>query len=258
MFQLTTVRCACVVAATFSLVFPASRVACGELSLWHKVEVSRAKVMSSTRVETHRLPSDTHQVLKCCLTCLLLQWCKLLCVDQSTMNCTHVNTFVTPTYLESDTADGILCFTRRPMEFATMASIITGKPYSLTRSGDNLIDGFYNFRMDECLKTIDDPEDKWFVIDVGRALPIRHVLLVAQSNTYARKHFVDFEVRVGTSPVTAVEGISAYTFFGHFPGPGERNEVVILESPHAMKARFVSVQKMSGISSLQVCHVEIY
>lgn len=258
MSRLTPVYCACAASAAVLLLLPVPLVDGGQLSLWHRVQVSQAKVLSSNKLNTHTLSTGAKHNLKCANVCLGLKWCNLWCHDPFAMSCTFVNTIVMPTYVETVTADYIPCYTRRPKDYAATANITAAVHATPLRVKENLIDGFYGYTMDECYSSGTLANDKWLVMDIGKTVFIRHVVLIAQPNSYAKRYARDIEVRVGTSAVTPPEGLSTYDLFGRFKGPATSNQEIVFESPKRVPVRFVSVQRVTGSYAFQVAHMEIY
>lgn len=66
------------------------------------------------------------------------------------------------------------------------------------------------------------------------------------------------KVRVGMAAAKTPGDFSSYQLFGSFPGPAVTGQVVVLESPVPVTARFLSVQKMQDTTRLQICHIEVY
>ncbi|KAG7159273.1 hypothetical protein Hamer_G022556 [Homarus americanus] len=241
------------------LLLPLSSVDGGELRLWHQVLVSLAKVSSSTNIKNITLSTNSTMVWTCCNTCIKLGWCNLWYPDFSARTCTFYNTFVMPTYRETYNDDAILCYTKRPKDYATNANITAGLQMTIpSKKKENLVDGIYNFNILNCFHTDSAEREKWFVLDLGAVLTFSHILLVAQPNSSAKRTMYGFKLRVGTSPLESYTGFSAYDEFGEFPGRAYESQEILIQSPKAVSARFISGEVSPDAKQLQVCHMEVY
>lgn len=232
-----------------------------ELRLWRHVTLSQSKLsnMDVYKILVTGVPSaGPTQILRCSNNCTMHDWCNLWCNDPSSAFCIFSNMFVMPTYLENST-DILNCYTRRPLDYAATATITAGlqNRADALKVKENMIDGIYNLHMDDCFYSANKSSDRWFVLDLGKAVVINHIMLVIQPNVNAAQ-ITDIEVRVGTSAVVSPQGLGAYELFGWFPGPGTPNEYVDMISPRPVCIRYVSVQTMSEDFPLQIAHIEVY
>ncbi|KAG7167841.1 hypothetical protein Hamer_G010245 [Homarus americanus] len=241
------------------LLLPLSSVDGGELHLWHQVLVSLAKVSSYKKVEKITLSTNSTVIWTCGNTCIKLGWCNLWYPDFSARTCTFYNTFVMPTYRETYNGDAILCYTKRPKDYATNANIIAGLQYAVaSKTKENLVDGIYYFDIKTCFQSDSADEEKWFVLDLGAVVTFSHIMVVAQPNSNAYNNMYGLKLRVGTSPLESYTGFSAYDEFGEFPGRAYESQEILIQSPKAVSARFISGEVSPDSGTLQLCHVEVY
>ncbi|KAG7174816.1 hypothetical protein Hamer_G021918 [Homarus americanus] len=254
----TAVWCVWATALTVVLLLPVSSMGGGELRMFHQVMVSYAKVSLSQMIYNGIPPAGANEGAYCSKTCLNLGWCNLWCPNPTAAACTYYNIIVMPTYLETDNTDAIPCFTKRPRDYVTNASITAGQPYDAIMSKENLIDGIYGFNMNECFRSSQTNIEKWFVLDLGAVTTFTYIRIIAQPNLQAFYHFRKLSLRVGTSPTQPYTGFSSYSYFGGFSGPAVGNEEVVLTSGRTVSARYIAGQMAPQSTTLTVCHVEVY
>lgn len=231
-------------------------------ALFRKVLVSETRLMTSRRLESALLPLGTLQTLQCSAKCGVQPWCDLwwLSADQCFMS----NMIVMPGYAETNMADALACFTRRHKDYATGALIqgtvhSTSKP---TRVLENLVDGMYDrFSLDMCYINNNSQDYPWFVLDFGTPRTFHLVKLFSQpvGDSKILDNLTYLEARLGMSPVSQLGNFSSYAFFGMFLGPATSFDQEMLIEPSApMSARYLSIQKVKGTETIQVCHLEVY
>lgn len=73
------------------------------------------------------------------------------------------------------------------------------------------------------------------------------------------EYFSNLEVRYGMSDVDTAGNFSSFKLFGRYDGPvTEFGQEISLESPTAVTAKFISIQKMDAFAKLHICHIEVY
>ncbi|KAK3878122.1 hypothetical protein Pcinc_010296 [Petrolisthes cinctipes] len=254
----------CRVWVTMLLLLPSAPVEGGELRLMRSVLISlqRVQAASKTEQEILDLPPGARPALYCSNKCTLRDWCQLWCAYPSNTptHCLVSNIIVMPTYQETNMGDVLTCHTTRPKDLATNTNITAGKHYvpNPLRVKENLVDGFYNYDLNQCFYTEWSDNDTWFTLDFGQPKSFQHVILYAQVNRNAKKHFNNVQVRVSNvTAVTPPEDFAAYDLFGEFPGEASPGQVVEMKSPKPMCARFVTGH-MLHIYLFQVCHIEVF
>lgn len=232
-------------------------------NLFLRVRVSKARLIASRTTELGQLPSGLSSPVRCSAACTVDPQCQIWCHEASSKECLVSDIIVTSAYVETDVTDALTCYTRRHKDFAAGASI-EGSPSSPSyplRVKENLVDGIFDQGHNgNCYRTESSLYRPFFVLDFGAAVEIRLVKLFAQ--TYGHKSLpatiTDMKVRVGMAAAKTPGDFSSYQLFGSFPGPAVTGQVVVLESPVPVTARFLSVQKMQDTTRLQICHIEVY
>lgn len=251
-------------AATLAVMLPllCSRSSAAEVSssLFHRVMVSHATLLTGGRVETVvPNPPEPPRLRAMSIRCHLLPWCDLWWCDPSTGDCFFSNMIVMPDYAEVNTADALACYTRRHKDFATGSSI-TSTPEAIGRVSTSLVDGIFDMNnLDFCYSTAYNVDYPWLLIDLLSPKDFRVVMFLVQTKgqIFVLQFLQNLEVRVG---MTALAGnFESYSLFGRYAGPPLLlGEEVLVEVPTPVTARFVAIQKMETVSSFQICHVEVY
>ncbi|KAK3875634.1 hypothetical protein Pcinc_019506 [Petrolisthes cinctipes] len=215
--------------------------------------------------ESHPLPSGGDADLYCSKICTQFEWCNLWCPHPFTIptHCSISNLFIMPTFMETDSTTTLTCYTGRHKDLATNAKIRAGEqninPFMFMMKKENLIDGIYNYDINECFATKVSDNHRWFVLDFNQTVTFSHVILVALPRNNSYKFFNAIEVRVGNKELSFPTGYEEYDLFGVFPGSSYPNQVVGMQSPTPVSAQFVFVQKASDENyGLRICHIEVY
>lgn len=227
--------------------------------LWRRVAVSRSLLPSSLHLEHRALPVSlvVSAAMVCANACCGVRWCNLWCRDPALDACLLSDLIVMPGYVEAERHDATLCFTRRPKDYVTGATIEAGERLreDPRRRKENIVDGIYGYRLDMCFAS-EYFSNPWFVVDFGVAKPVRFVRILMQNNEFATKHY-DYQVRLGSEPRVSHD-FYTYRLFGIFDGPAAPNQEIVFRSEAPVMARFVAVLRLSRLRSLQVCHLEVY
>ncbi|KAK3866895.1 hypothetical protein Pcinc_027605 [Petrolisthes cinctipes] len=254
----------CRVWVTMLLLLPSAPVEGGELCLMRSVLISLQRVQADyfTKQESLDLPPGARPALYCSNKCTLLDWCQLWCAYPSNTptHCLISNIIVMPTYQETNLADALTCHTTRPKDLATHANITGGKQDMLypLRVKENLLDGFYNYDINQCFFTDPSKSNRWFTLDFGQPKCFQHVILHAQFIYQAKDRFNNVQVRVSNvTAVTPPDDFAAYDLFGEFPGAASPGQVVEMKSPKPVCARFITGHMLYN-NAFQVCHVEVF
>lgn len=244
---------------------PPSLMEDGEMNVWRGVLVSYTKLTGATKTqqESVLIPPGASPSLYCSSSCTRLSWCKLWCSHPSIAptDCFFSNIIVMPTYQENNMFDALTCYTKLNKDHATNAAIKAGEynPPSPDKPKENLVDGIFSYSMGENFATPPAIDKKWFVLEFSQIITFSRVILFPQLNDRASLHFVNVEVRVGNMTVTPPSGFSDYDFFGAFPSAASAGQVVNLQSPEPVSAKFLSVQMLENNGRpFQVAHIEIY
>lgn len=244
----------CVTVVAVLLQLPLSPVQGNKLVLWHHFRISSAKI---TDIIHQR---DSPNVLKVAMygstICRDLVGCAVWCHFPSG---TYIfsTMIIFSSVVETNLDDIIDCYTTRGGELASTATI-TGTPaFSVQpwRVKEKLVDGIYS---QGDWYSGEKDQDQWIMLDFGKVVPISRVLIFAQENQNANVALIDFEVRVGTSPVVAPGGLSDYDLFGKFPGEASPSQIIVFESPKPVQARYLSIQKFNTTFLFTIAHLEIY
>lgn len=234
------------------------------LVLFRSVKVSYSTVMTSLTLRTLPISPGTTPVFVCSHECNGLSWCDLWCHDDPGKQCIFSDSIVMPGYSENKMADEISCYTRRHKDLATGAAIeaTPAEPRTATRVKENMVDGFFNrWDLDQCYHSEMIEIKHWLLMDFGVQATFRLVKIMLQGGgdfnmiTAANS----LEVRTGAEAVNTPGDFSSYELLGRFPGPASAfAEVIVIEAPTPVRARFVSIQKLKQQEAIQICHVEVY
>lgn len=115
----------------------------GSLSLFRKVKVSRARMLTSRQLAAAATSHGPYHRARCANQCSLLAWCDVWCADASSEQCLFSDMMVVAGYSESNIADALACYTRRHKDLAVTA-IIQGTANSKNKVKENLVDGIYD------------------------------------------------------------------------------------------------------------------
>lgn len=231
------------------------------LSLFRRVQVSRATVMASAGLDVLPVASEDTLTFRCASVCSFRSWCQLWCDDASSAQCLFSDAMVLPGYQEADTASAIPCYTRRQREFAAGA-LVRATPDAGGKPASNLADGFYDGQtLSLCYHTQLGVNKPWLLLDFRAPVTFRRAKFVTQPagayDTVQKNSSI--EVRTGMADVATPGDFSSYAFFGDFAGPATGyGQEVIIEAPEAVTARFLSLQKMEDNTYFQICHLEVY
>lgn len=243
------------------MVMPPPSASTQTLSLFRRVQVSRVAVVGSVLLDALAVPPGEAPTFRCSCVCNLRAWCDLWCDDTGSGQCLFSNMVVLPAYQESDTSNALNCYTRRQREFAAGA-LIRATPDSGGKPATNLVDGFYDGKtLGLCYHTVLSVDNPWILLDFRVPVTFRHVKFVLQpaGAISTVQHARNMAARTGMEDVATAGDFTAYDFFGDFAGPAtDYGQEVIIESPEAVTARFLSLQKMELGTYFQICHIEVY
>lgn len=222
----------------------------GDMTLWTRVLVEPLWFAEPVVQTTRNL-----SLILCGVACARHDWCHLWCRDQP-LGCLLTSLTVSGSYQPSQPEGALSCYTSSKQELA-FGSSITSSPHvqSDNKLRHNLVDGVYNG--DLAVTALVEPDSgvfAWFLVDVGVAVPVSEVVMVAQPNEKAEVRFMDMEVRVGKVQMSG--NFTSYTLLGTFTGPGVPNQTVVLHPSVPLTGRFVSIQRTTA-GWLQIAHLEI-
>lgn len=223
-----------------------------EMTPWRKV------LVEPTRFEWHVTKiTKTLRNTFCGMACVMQSWCSLWCTD-GPEQCHLSNLIVSASYVPKNPSNTLLCYTKMLHDIVFPKKATSSSLKYPQRSPENLMDGFYNYYLDDCgLVYYEEPDGGWFQFDLGSVFTVSEVALTAEARD-PDLYFRDIEVRVGLSPASPPGVFSSFTLLGSFVGPGVVNERVVLRPQRPLMARYISLQRRSGVGSLfQVCHMEI-
>ncbi|XP_042874683.1 uncharacterized protein LOC122254892 [Penaeus japonicus] len=233
-------------------------------SHFYKVKVSKATLLTSRTLDAVEPYSRLTPFLPCASVCNLDPECQLWCHESLNRECLLSDMFVMPTYVETNMADALTCYTKRHKDLATGA-YAEGSALSIDfprRTVENLADGIYDRQnMLQCFMTGNSVYQPWFLLDFGEPVAFRVVTFFAQSTGAASfvRNIGEMEIRVGMVAVGSPGDFSSYDLIGSFPGPAtEYDQEIFFEFPTPITARFLAVQKMMADTKFQVCHLEVY
>lgn len=234
-----------------------------QLAHFHRVAVSKAKLTPTRSTEFCLDPPRSSQLIRCSSLCISQLWCDLWCQNTPTAHCFISDMIVMPDYNETDMNDALMCYTRRPKDLATGASIQASSIHASfpLRVEGNLVDGIYDRQtMDQCFLTSTLETNHWFVLDLKQNVRFRIIKLTAQpkGSLVVVGYLGNLEVRVGQSAPDTPGNFESYAYFGSFTGPATNYSQEIAIEVHApVRARYISLQKM-GVDRIQICHLEVY
>lgn len=225
----------------------------GHALVWRRALVSLTRLLRSDLHETYALPRSllVPRYAICAPMCNRKSWCKVWCL--SSRDCILSDVTLLEGHVEAVRTDTVPCYTTRGPDLATGASI-TGSPDSgPDRWKTNLVDGFYSTYSRECFVGALGLFP-YVVVDFGSLKTLRRVTLIMEtsSNAIFQKNY---EVRVGTTAVDPAQ-LNTYQLFGSFPGPATSGQVVVIEAPQPVAARYLSIQMME-YQFFVFCHLEI-
>ncbi|KAF2349962.1 Galactose-binding domain-like [Trinorchestia longiramus] len=196
--------------------------------------------------------------------CSMRSWCQAFCPMSADF---MLLALITVPYNEDKIEDSpVDCFTKRKRSNILTAqsniSVLdsTNKYNTFRkRSVDNLLNGVYNYNIDECFFST-FAKNPYVVFDLGSTIYVRNALAVAQPNKQSRAYFQDIDIRVGEEAPTASGDFQSYTQLGYLEGPASyANYEFMTDSSFPILGRYLSIQSMkTKRSQIQLCHVEIY
>ena len=192
--------------------------------------------------------------------CAMVSGCRIIC-QQEVDSFIMLDIFVLPFVNESSGNNALKCWTvsrgisidLNTVSVAARTSTYWSNP---VRQLENLLDGIYNFAMDGCWFT-SYYNKPYALFDLQNLTARSKVTIVAQNNLQVTNHFLEIEIRLGTSLVSGND-FSSYTLLGYYnstPSPSTIYEVIPL---NPQVGRFLTIQRMKNPSRIQVCHLEIY
>lgn len=230
--------------------------------LSRQVRVSNSTLFESSPPEGFSIPLGAPSFLWCSRKCGIWSGCRLWCVSADKSECLISMMIVMPTYQEEDVAQALLCYTRRPKDFAARAEILAS-PVSTTlseRTASNLVDGIYNLKISQCFFP-EGGDYLWLRLVFQTPVTFRFVKMLAQPSGKPELllELSNLEVRYGMSDITTAGNFSSLKLFGRYDGPvTEFGQEISLESPTPVTAKTISVQKMEADGKFPICHIEVY
>lgn len=256
-------RAAVAVALLLAMLAWSHALAGSPLALFRRVRVSNATLFGRPPVG-FSIPLGASSSLWCSRKCGIWSGCRLWCLSADESECLVSKIIVMPGYQEENVADALLCYTRRPKDFATGAHILAS-PLSTTfsnRTASNLVDGIYNLKISQCFFP-EDGKNLWLRLAFESPVSFRFVKMFAQPSGLEDLllHLSNLEVRYGMSDMITEGDFSSFKLFGRYDGPvTEFGQEISLESPAPVKAKTISVQKMDDDvnGKFPICHIEVY
>lgn len=226
----------------------------GDPLVWRRAFVSLTRLFRSELSETFPLAQKSlfpHYAV-CAPMCGEKAWCRVWCLDAASPACIFSDVRLLEGHVEPFRMDTVPCYTTR-RDLATGASITGSDEHDTERMRTNLVDGFYSTYDRECfvgLLTL----FPYVVVDLGSPKTLQRVTLIMEDSNNAQLQ-KNYELRVGTMAVDPSH-LNTYQFFGSFAGPATAAQVVVVEAPQPVTARYVSVQ-MLEYQWFVFCHLEI-
>lgn len=227
----------------------------GDHLVWRRAFVSLTRLLRADLSETFTLPQKSFlpYYAICAPMCSEKAWCKVWCLDPASPACIFSNVTLLEGHVEAVLTDTVPCYTTRS-DLATGANITGSPDYSdISRTKANLVDGFYSSYYSECFvgSLFLYP---YVVVDFGSPKTFQRVTFIMDKrvNIQVQKNY---EVRVGSTAVDPSQ-LNTYQYFGFFMGPATFGQVVVIEAPQPVTARYVSIQALE-YQWFVFCHLEI-
>ena len=193
------------------------------------------------------------------LLCNAVEWCECFCkVSEDTI---AIAKAILSPRMKDNATDVSPCWTTAPVgemigelgTFSVVSSSIAtreDKTPSLL-----LLDGFYDYILSSCSKTMPDSSQPFICFDMGAARTISKIRLYAQPNDKAWKLFKNIEIKIGTTPKFG--NFSDYVMFDFFEGAAVGSEFIYeTNALTSMQGRYLAIETTHN--GLQICHIEIY
>ena len=193
------------------------------------------------------------------LLCNAVEWCECFCkISEDTI---AIAKAILSPRMKDNATDASPCWTTAAVgemigELGTFSVVSSS---NATREGKTpsflLLDGFYDYILSSCFKTMPDSSQPFICFDMGAARTISKIRLYAQPNDHSWKFFKNIEIKIGTTPKYG--NFSNYVMFDFFEGAAVGTEFIYESNAlTSMQGRYLAIETTNY--GLQICHIEIY